>query len=56
MRLRRVMGLPKTDNPMCRRIRLQPIRLSARLRDMLTDESTEDDIWPHNSCKHQVYT
>ena len=30
--------------------------LSARLQDVLTDESTEDDIWPHNSSKHRIYS
>ena len=31
------------------------IRLSARLQDMLRDESNEDDFWPHNSSKRRIY-
>ena len=27
-----------------------------RLEDVLTEESNEDDIWPHNSSKHRIYT
>ena len=30
--------------------------VAARLQDVLTDESTEDDIWTHNSSKQRIYT
>ena len=55
---RRIMWLNSSSTDLSISTSESPRRadLSARLQDLPVNKSTEDNIWPHNSSKHRIYT